>query len=726
LIIRRYKLYLFITAGELSMEAYFYKNLIEESSFGYAFHRLILNEKNEPADYEFIEVNTSYENLTGLKRENILGKRVTEIISVVKEYPNEWVKFYGQVILNNECRTFEHYSETLDRWYKVQVSPEKNLCFVTMFFDITDLKKTEIKLTEITDSLVLSRSRFVQYMKYAPDGIFIAGRDGRYLAVNPAACTLLGYTRDELLMLSIPDILPPETMHTGLDGLNNLLEKGHDQRETSLLRKDGGRVWVSLDSVILPDGTVMAFCKDITERKKNERQLLEYSLFNRTLINTIPAPVYFKDIKGKYLGINSSFADFYGVNETDLIGKTVYDIAPRDIADFHTERDAELLKNPDIQIYEVQLLDLRDELHDVIFNKAVFNDINGDIGGIIGVILDITDRKKTEKELNLYFRAIQSIDQPLLITDSKGDIKRVNNAFLKMYGYTVEELKGNNPRVLNPGKSVYLNFGYTEEEYDELFKSMWRDIADPELGTWEGVLINRKKDGSFVWVNILINAVYNEDHTQVNYIALPVDISGTVQNEAKTKIQLYQTIAALAELRDNETGNHMRRVGIYTKLIARELNMPEKDCNDIEIFAPLHDIGKVGILDSLLLAERKLTKREFEIMKTHTTLGYNIVKGKKELEMVAAVTMSHHEWYDGSGYPEGIYGEQIPLSARITAVADVYDALRSRRPYKHEWSHDESKKYIIENSGKQFDPEIVAIFKNISDRFESIYHELKD
>jgi len=167
-------------------------------------------------------------------------------------------------------------------------------------------------------------------------------------------------------------------------------------------------------------------------------------------------------------------------------------------------------------------------------------------------------------------------------------------------------------------------------------------------------------------------------------------------------------------------------VGIFSKLLARECHMPEKYCNDIEIFAPMHDIGKVGILDSILLAERKLTLEEFEIMKTHTHLGYNIVKGKKELEMVAAVTIGHHEKYDGTGYPAGLRGDEIPFSARITAIVDVYDALRSRRPYKDGWNHEQAKEYIISNAGKHFDPDLVSHFIKIHNRFESIYNELKD
>ncbi len=279
---------------------------------------------------------------------------------------------------------------------------------------------------------------------------------------------------------------------------------------------------------------------------------------------------------------------------------------------------------------------------------------------------------------------------------------------------------------MNPGKDVYINFGYSEEEYKELFSTMWQAIARPDKGTWEGILINRKKDGSLIWVKLLINAVYDDEHVPVNFIALPVDITSAIQKETMTRVELYQTIAALAELRDNETGNHMRRVGIFAKLLARGYNMPEKYCNDIEIFAPLHDIGKVGILDSLLLTERSLTPEEFNIMKTHTILGYNIVKGKKELEMVAAITIAHHEWYDGSGYPKGLSGFDIPLSARITAIADVYDALRCRRPYKGEWTHEDAVRYIIGKAGVQFDPDLTGIFEGLSGRIGKIYMELKD
>ena len=694
------------------MEQIDYRKILAESSSGYAYYRLILDDNGTPADYQFIEVNKAFERLTGTDSVNIVGRRITEIIRDEKHEVYDLIKQYGEIVLSGQSREFEQYSRHLNRWYRVEVTPQDDLSFVTIYSDITELKQ--------------STSKLMQYMEYAPDGIFIADNRGKFVSVNPAGCRILGFGEDELRNMSITDFVTPESRESSIDGIRTILVSGSDKRELLLKRNGGDRIWVSLKTERLPDGTFMGFCRDITDRKAAEAGLKQYAMFNKTLIETIPLPVYYKDLDGNYIGLNKAMEVLYGKTRDEFEGKSVSDVSPAPAAERYKKHDYELLKNPGVLMFEDQWIDYYGETRDVIFHKATFNNLDGSVGGIIGAIVDITDFKKTHRELELYFKAIQAVAQPVLLTDSKGNIIRVNNAFINMYGFTFDELAGRNPNILNPGKDVYINFGYTEEEYAELFRSMWQSISNHDEGTWENILINRKKDGSLIWVKLIINAVYNDEHIPVNYIALPVDITGTLQKETITKVELYQTIAALAELRDNETGNHMRRVGIYAKLLARGYNMPEKYCNDIEVFAPLHDIGKVGILDSLLLAERNLLPSEFDVMKTHTVLGHNIVKGKKELEMVAAITIAHHEWYDGSGYPKGISGLDIPLSARITAVADVYDALRSRRPYKGEWTHEDAVKYITGKAGVQFDPDIIEIFRKISDRFEKIYMELKD
>ncbi len=195
-------------------------------------------------------------------------------------------------------------------------------------------------------------------------------------------------------------------------------------------------------------------------------------------------------------------------------------------------------------------------------------------------------------------------------------------------------------------------------------------------------------------------------------------------------------MTSLAETRDNETGNHIRRTQLYVKALAERLrNHPrfEAVLNErmIELLyksAPLHDIGKIGIPDSILLKPGKLTVEEFEVMKTHTTLGRKAIEdAERRLGMRVAflsvskeIAYSHQEKWDGSGYPQGLAGDQIPVSARLMAVADVYDALINKRVYKAAFSHDQTCSTIVKGKGTHFDPDMVDAFVDIAEDFRSI------
>ncbi len=193
---------------------------------------------------------------------------------------------------------------------------------------------------------------------------------------------------------------------------------------------------------------------------------------------------------------------------------------------------------------------------------------------------------------------------------------------------------------------------------------------------------------------------------------------------------------SLAETRDNETGNHIRRTQLYVKTLAERLRAHprfEHVLTDrmIELLyksAPLHDIGKIGIPDSILLKPGKLTVEEFEIMKTHTTLGRNAIdEAERRLGMRVAflsvskeIAYSHQEKWDGTGYPEGLKGDEIPVSARLVALADVYDALISKRVYKPAFSHDQACSTIVRGKGTHFDPDMVDAFVDIAEDFRGI------
>ena len=192
------------------------------------------------------------------------------------------------------------------------------------------------------------------------------------------------------------------------------------------------------------------------------------------------------------------------------------------------------------------------------------------------------------------------------------------------------------------------------------------------------------------------------------------------------------TLARAAEYRDEETGYHVRRIGKYCRLLALEMGMPGEFVVAIHLSSPMHDVGKIGIPDQILLKQGGLTSEEWAIMKTHSALGSGILAvGRSPYTLMGAeIALNHHERWDGSGYPNGRRGTDIPLAARIMQIADVYDALRSRRPYKPSLGHAETVKVISEGDGRthpsHFDPAVLACFLREAGRLGAIYDEYTD
>lgn len=185
----------------------------------------------------------------------------------------------------------------------------------------------------------------------------------------------------------------------------------------------------------------------------------------------------------------------------------------------------------------------------------------------------------------------------------------------------------------------------------------------------------------------------------------------------ETRIEVLDRLGLAAEYRDDETGRHTQRVGRTSAILAEVLGLPEAVVELIRRASPLHDVGKIGISDTILLKPEKLTDEEFDLMKTHVTLGGRIVSGSRYalLQMAEEIALYHHERWDGTGYA-GLAGEAIPLSARIVTVADVFDALTHVRPYKKAWPLEEAVSEIVRQSGRQFDPRVVEAFSQALDR----------
>lgn len=258
--------------------------------------------------------------------------------------------------------------------------------------------------------------------------------------------------------------------------------------------------------------------------------------------------------------------------------------------------------------------------------------------------------------------------------------------------------------------------GGEHELFDNCYIAKYKSTAGNEA------IIFIENDGESEPVDMeLLDVFHKSISATFDNLCLNIEI------EATQKEILY-TLGEVTEARSEETGSHVKRVSKYCQLLAEKYGLTQRDTMLLTHASPIHDIGKVAIPDNILLKPGKLTPEEFNVVKTHTTIGYNLLKNSKReiLKAASIVAYEHHERYDGNGYPRGLKGEEIHIYGRISAIADVFDALGSPRVYKKAWVMNDILKYFKEESGKHFDPKLVDILFNNLDKFLEIKEKYSD
>ncbi|XPV69705.1 MAG: PAS domain S-box protein [Halarcobacter sp.] len=329
-------------------------------------------------------------------------------------------------------------------------------------------------------------------------------------------------------------------------------------------------------------------------------------------------------------------------------------------------------------------------------------------------ISNLNDALKSIEQYENVMNAINIVSR----INTNGKITYVNEQFLKLTGYSKDELIGQTYDLIRH-----------EDNDKNTSKEMWKIINSGKL--WTGIIKNKSKDGKTYHINAVISPIFNQDNEIIEYISICHDISPIIelhQELESTQREIIYRMGEIGETRSKETGNHVKRVAEYSKLLGELYKLDKKQLENLFMASPMHDIGKVGIPDEILNKPGKLTSEEWLIMKTHSELGYKILKDSNRdiLKAAAIISYHHHEKWDGSGYPRGLKEDSIHIFGRITAIADVFDALGSDRCYKKAWPLDKILQFFKDQKGKHFDPELVDLFMNNLDSFLEIRNKYID
>ncbi len=362
-------------------------------------------------------------------------------------------------------------------------------------------------------------------------------------------------------------------------------------------------------------------------------------------------------------------------------------------------------------------------------------DLDGNIIEFIAIRNDITALENTKRFLQKQnvkknaslkdalknfsqYESIVNENNIVSRTNPFGIITYVNEKFLKISQYSKEELIGSPHSIVRH-----------EDTADEVYQNMWQTILAGKV--WSGTLKNKNKSGKSYYVDTVIAPIFDKENNISEFLSIRHDITSVIslhQELEDTQREIIYRMGEIGETRSKETGNHVKRVAEYSKLLATLYGLDKEQISHLFMASPMHDIGKVGIPDSVLNKPGKLTSEEWDIMREHSEIGYNILKtsNREILQAAAIISLEHHEKWNGTGYPKGLKEEEIHIFGRITAIADVFDALGSDRCYKKSWELEKILELFRNQRGKHFEPKLVDLFFENLDKFLKIRDKYVD
>lgn len=571
--------------------------------------------------------------------------------------------------------------------------------------------------------------------------IWIKGMDGRFIFVNDEVVKLHRISKDKLIGHTIEEAFPEELAKKFNRHCNEVIESGQ------VVVKDlqRGQEYSQCSIIPLMDENneiialagVIGVTNDVGRIRQKEHEIELQKSITRKIIDVLPGVIFYKDMDSKYVYANRECRDFYaerGVH--NIFGKTDEEINPNNIQVERFVRDDKILAETKAPI--VTEVTFKDKNGNRIYRENVkvpLIDENGEMIGVVGRALDITDKKLYQERLEYlsYTDILTGVKNRTCFQEKEKEFSEKEHMPLGVIMGDANGLKlvndtfGHNEgdRLLRDIATVLKN---TCENRGEVFRIGGDEFvvlipnADIEMCDW---MINKiekacaQYDNDLFNISIALGASIKEDSNRDIYEVLKeaeekVYSRKLVQNKS-IKASILNALKVSLGVRSVETEQHTERVAVSAGLVGAKLQLERDKIDELKIAADLHDIGKIGISEKILLKPDKLTDEEYEIMKTHSEKGYRIVKASGDLKNVAEGVLYHHERWDGKGYPMGLKGDEIPLISRIISVCDSYDVMISNRVYKKAITKDMAIEELKKCSGTQFDPMVVEAFLEIAE-----------
>lgn len=475
---------------------------------------------------------------------------------------------------------------------------------------------------------------------------------------------------------------------------------------------------------------------DITASKENQRQIEESENILRTIIDTFPDYIFYKDKDCKYVGYNKKWKEHYNkLGVSSMIGKTDLDIGvlSHDLAKLFIEQDKEIIKSKSIKVSEHIAIDDNGKRIIQETRKVPVIGENGDVWGIVGLSCDVTEKiEMKEKLVKLsYTDNLTGVYNRACFEEKKEELNTKENLPIGVIMGDVNGLK-----VVND------TFGHLEG--DRLLKEMTKVLTNATAN--KGYIFRWGGDEFIILMpncdenkcESIVESIIKEcRETKFNLIDMSISMGISIKKNLEEDIyenlkdaeeKLYRqkflseksirssiifSLSQSLHEKNVETEEHTKRLVKHANKIGKKLGFTIAQLDELELVTKLHDIGKIGVSEKILLKQSKLTDAEFKEIKTHTERGYRILQASGELSHIARSVLTHHERFDGGGYPLGLKGEEIPIMARIVNVVDSYDAMVSDRGYNIIKSKDKAILEILKCRGGQFDPKIADLFIDI-------------